>query len=308
MRKNLILELLVFSVIVLIVTVATPNLTAKPAKAFRGGHSKVSIPAHAVEVVPGKVFWLGTAVEKGRLVEGYAIIHYEKGFGKPSGCNNDGKCQGWEDASCSDCAGSGGKSDTNTCYGFLAKGAKWKVIEPYVVDPSNSAGLDGVFVRSNLATDIDKWEDAADGTLFDGYILDIIGDEIPGAVDGADTISPDGSNEVLFGDVDEPGAIAITIVWGIFRGPPQDRELVEWDQVYDDRDYGWSADCEYDDCTYKMDFENIATHELGHSFGLDDLYKDDCSEETMYGYASYGEIKKRTLESGDIRGVYELYK
>jgi len=57
-----------------------------------------------------------------------------------------------------------------------------------------------------------------------------------------------------------------------------------------------------------MDFENIATHELGHSVGLDDLYDERSSEQTMYGYASYGETKKRTLEDGDINGVYQLYK
>ncbi len=39
----------------------------------------MTIPKHAIEVVPGKVFWLGTAVEKGRLVEGYAIIHHKIG-------------------------------------------------------------------------------------------------------------------------------------------------------------------------------------------------------------------------------------
>ena len=55
-----------------------------------------------------------------------------------------------------------------------------------------------------------------------------------------------------------------------------------------------------------MDFENIATHELGHAVGLGDLYN-DCTEETMYGYASYGETKKRTLEAGDITGIKKLY-
>jgi len=57
-----------------------------------------------------------------------------------------------------------------------------------------------------------------------------------------------------------------------------------------------------------MDFPNIATHELGHSFGLNDLYTDGCSTQTMYGYADYGEIDKRDLEDGDIQGIWELYK
>jgi hypothetical protein len=133
--------------------------------------------------------------------------------------------------------------------------------------------------------------------------VDIIGGEITGTVDGADLTSPDNKNEVLFGNVDFPGAIAVTIVWGIFRGLPAGRELVEWDQVYDDVDFDWGLNGE----AGKMDFENIATHELGHSVGLADLYDAVCSEETMYGYAAEGETKKRTLEGGDITGVLELY-
>ncbi|MHA2038876.1 MAG: matrixin family metalloprotease [Promethearchaeota archaeon] len=300
--------MLVFSIIVLIVTIAAPNLDAKSVKASRLGNTTVSIPDHAIEVIPGKVFWLGTATEKGRLVEGYAIIHPKKGLARPTGCNNDGKCQGWEDPTCGDCSGGGGTSGTSTCYGFIAKGAKWKTIEDYIVDPANGAGLNDTFISSNLAADIDKWEDAADGTMNDSYIMDIIGDEITGTVDGADLISPDDKNEVLFGDIDDPVAIAVTVVWGIFRGPPAGRELVEWDMVYDDWDFDWSEDCESYDCTNKMDFENIATHELGHTFGLADLYEDACSEETMYGYAVDGETSKRTLEAGDITGVFELYK
>ncbi len=56
-----------------------------------------------------------------------------------------------------------------------------------------------------------------------------------------------------------------------------------------------------------MDFDNIATHELGHSVGLDDLFTEACSEETMYGFAAEGEINKKTLEGGDMAGILKLY-
>ena len=72
--------------------------------------------------------------------------------------------------------------------------------------------------------------------------------------------------------------------------------------MYDDADFDWGiAEAG------KMDFENIATHELGHAVGLGDLYTSECSEQTMYGYAGYGEIKKRDLEAGDIAGITKLY-
>ena len=111
------------------------------------------------------------------------------------------------------------------------------------------------------------------------------------------------SIKVYFADIGQSGVIGVTIVWGVFSGPPHNRKLVEWDQVYDDVDFDWSISGE----AGKMDFEYIATHELGHSIGLDDLYEGACSEETMYGYAGYGETKKRSLEAGDIIGVKKLY-
>ena len=161
-------------------------------------------------------------------------------------------------------------------------------------DPNNQ-GIDGNFVFSNLATDIQKWEDKSltnivrDGSSTNDALV-------------ADTSSPDNLNEVYFGSIADSGVIAVTIVWGIFYGPPSGRELVEWDQVYDQVDFAWSATGE----AGKMDFENIATHELGHAVGMG--HPDNtCIEETMYAYADYGETKKRDLNTGDTAGINALY-
>jgi hypothetical protein len=296
--SSFLLALLIVSVGV--VVAAKPDLTPRlvtvnPA----GGQTKVVIPARAAEVTPG-VFSLGTATDKGRVVEGYAFVHYrsqkEKFAKSGSQCGN-GICEIGENAKkCPVDCNSGEGSEGSSCYGFLSRGAKWKIVEPYIVDPANIRGLDETFIRENMAADIAKWETAAD--------KEILGDEIEGVIDGADLDSPDNKNEVYFGDIADPDVIGVTVVWGIFSGPPFQRELVEWDQIYDQVDYDWSISGE----ATKMDFENVATHELGHSVGLDDLYKDSCSEQTMYGYTNYGEINKRTLEAGDIAGVQELYK
>lgn len=293
MKKYLISGLLVATLIASIGVV----FAAKPS--FSNKKGKVGIPSDAIEVAPG-VFYLGKAKDKGRIVEGYAFVKYKKGFGKPTGCNNDDKCQGWEDSSCADCQGGGnGEEPASSCYGFLAKGAKWKEIENYIVDAENTRGLKENFIASNLAADIEKWKVAAG--------KDILGKEVSGVVDGADLDNPDDKNEVYFADIDSVNAIGMTIIWGIFGGPPPFRELVEWDQIYDDVDFDWSEDCDNENCVDKMDFENIATHELGHSVGLDDLYNSKCSEQTMYGYAGYGETNKRILEAGDIAGIQTLY-
>lgn len=288
MSKKIIAFLTVMGVaLVLSPAWAMPNLGAATLSTSGTSRTLVLPPAAA----HSPVISLGTAVDPqtGKMVEGYAFIHPEKSFAHWDNHAKGGK--------------GGAKGGGKQCFSFLAKGAKWRTVEPWVMNSSNSAGLDESFVFNNLSFDIAKWEDAADGAIDNIQGADILGDG-SNVTDllVADTVSPDGINEVYFADVSSSGAIAVTIVWGIFSGPPFLRELVEWDQVYDDVDFGWSATGE----AGKMDFENIVTHELGHSVGLGHP-DDSCLEETMYRYADFGEIKKRSLEAGDIAGVSELY-
>ena len=237
----------------------------------------VIIPAHAVELADG-VFSLGEARDvDGSVVEGIMFIDYKKGNAKPP----------W--------AGGGGGTTTTTCFAFLAKGAKWKNVEPWDVNPVNTEGLSDAFVFGNIAADIQKWEDASSTNILGTGTINT-------SVLVADELNPDGVNEVYFGDVDSAGTIAVTIVWGIFSGPLSQRKLVEWDQVYDQADYNWSSSGEAN----KMDFENIATHEIGHSVGMGHP-PDGCANETMYRFATEGETKKRDLNSGDIAGINDLY-
>lgn len=268
---------LLFGLIATMVLSVGVVFAGKPA----GSRARVVIPENAKEVAPG-VFSLGTAVVDGKVVQGLAFIDYKKGFAHKPKHNPGGP------------GGNGGGGEK--CFSFLAKGAKWKTVEPWIVNPANTEGLTGNFVLSNLSSDIGKWETAAG--------VNILGDgSITSTTLVADTSSPDGKNEVYFADISSEGAIAVTIVWGFFSGPPFLRELVEWDQVYDDVDFDWSSTGE----AGKMDFENIATHELGHSVGMGHP-DDSCTEETMYRFADFGETKKRTLEAGDITGVQKLYQ
>lgn len=243
----------------------------------QGSPRTFSLPPSAKEIAPA-VFDLGTVVKEGKKLQGFAFVHYKDGNShKPNHVS--------------------GGSATSNCYSFLARGARWKTVEPWVVNPVNTRNLSGDFVLTNLTADIAKWEDAAAGK-------DILGNgSITSDTLVADTSSPDNLNEAYFANVESSGAIAVTIVWGIFFGPPSGRELVEWDQVYDDVDFDWSTSGE----AGKMDFENIATHELGHSDGMGHP-SDSCTEETMYRFAGFGETKKRDLHTGDIAGIKKLYE
>ncbi|MEK7617112.1 MAG: matrixin family metalloprotease [Patescibacteria group bacterium] len=234
------------------------------------------------------VISLGSAVDPdtNKVVEGLAIIHRKENAAKPGS----------------------GKPGTTTCYTYLAKGAKWKSVEPWVVNPVNNVGIGTSspnIVLNILGNGVSKWEDATDGNVSNGTGVNVIGSgATTSATLVADTSSPDSQNEVYFADISDPGVIAVTIIWGVFSGPIFARELVEWDQVYDDVSFDWSA--ESLGVTGKMDFDNIATHELGHSMGMGDLYN-ACVDETMYGFSATAETKKRDLNTGDITGINALY-
>lgn len=231
-----------------------------------------ALPAQAVEVTPG-LYKLGIAYDtkSNSFVEGYAFVH-KKGQVKNSNAKPSKKGP--------------------ACYAVMATGAKWKTIEPWEVFPG--AGLDGVFLLDKLNFSIDTWETVAETS-------NILGG---GSLGTGPVVNPyilDNKNQVSFGDLDS-GTIAITVVWGVFNGPIFNRQLVAWDQIYN-TNYQWSDSGE----SNKMDFWNIATHELGHSMGLSDIYNSSCSEVTMYGYSTYGETKKQSLELADITGINLLY-
>jgi len=278
------LKILFLLTLIYILTLSVGSTHANPVETTHGG-KPISLPPQAELIAPG-IFDLGTTVEPGtnRLLQGYAIVHYKENPAKPS---------------------QPGKPKVTQCYDFLASGAKWKTQEDWIMNPVNTHGLDQSRVLSIMSAGVGLWEDAAQDGVIDDVSRDVFGN-------GAETNTPlsadmnsvNGQNEVYFGSISDSGAIAVTIVWGIFSGPPQGRELVEWDMIFDQVDFDWSTSGDPN----KMDFANIAVHELGHSFGLGDLYNTSCQDETMFGYASEGETKKTDLNSGDLQGIYSLYR
>ena len=183
MKKLGVIVGLVFILCVgLVFAMTKPDIVSDILVGPSGGHAVVSIPFHAVELAPG-VFDLGQRFDfqSGKYVQGYAFAlrgeDNRKFPAKPGTVCGNGVCEAGENAKkCAvDCGGGDSGSDTSSCYGFIAKNTKWKVNEDYIVDATNSAGLSESFIRSNLAFDIQVWEDAA------GF--DIFGEEVSGVVD-----------------------------------------------------------------------------------------------------------------------------
>jgi len=181
--------------------------------------------------------------------------------------------------------GNPGKAET--CYKLM--GIKWKSLPVnYVINPNNADGLSESFVVSAISTSAETWDAfTSSGLLNDVYSIDYT------ATYGVQNFV----NAIDFGDYPDDRVIAVTSVWYTPRG----KQIVEFDLRFNTR-FSWG-----DANPEKMDLQNIATHELGHGIGLDDIYSTTCSEVTMYGYSSYGEVQGRTLEQPDITGLQKMY-
>ena len=286
MKKQIFVAISVLSMIIILISVfvlAQPGKNRIPADT-QGG-ATVVVPPHAVEIAPG-IFDLGTVTVNGEVLQGYMFVDYKKGFShKPNHKPGNGTNGG------------------TTCFAFLSQGARWKNTEPYVLNTTNSDGMTAAFVDSVTAVSLDAWDSQVAFEIFGNRNTSAV-------VDGADTSAPDNKNEIFFGSIAEPGVIAVTIVWGIFSGPPQIRKLVEFDAVFDDPDFLWGDAGPTSETslgnTSIMDYNNIAAHEFGHAAGMGHP-SDSCTEETMYRFGQAGETKKRTLNAGDIAGINELY-
>ena len=108
----------------------------------------------------------------------------------------------------------------------------------------------------------------------------------------------DNTNLIAFGNFPQSGVIAVTYTWYT----PGTRLAVESDMLFD-TDFTWGTTGD----ASSMDVQNIATHEMGHTLGLSDLYTASCNTVTMYGYSTEGDIEKSTLEDPDIAGLQLIY-
>lgn len=157
---------------------------------------------------------------------------------------------------------------------------------PYQVDVSNS-GLDPVLAKQAVVTSLNTWdvEEHPAGTTFveaSPYKVFIKW----GYLDG-------------FGST-----LAVTSVsYNVAT-----KKIVSATVTYDSGD-SWSIysslNCAGQGSAF--DVENVGTHEIGHVLGLDHVRKSQDSGQTMWPYASQGETMRRTLGTGDKRGIDALY-
>jgi hypothetical protein len=233
-------------------------------------HNELNLPENVVEVSPG-VFYLGKAIDKGEVVEGYAFLHYMK----PTTSTKPV----WD--------------DSVDIYKFMFGGIKWNETMQYEVNTTGS-GLTNNAVLYTLNASLETWDSNTSFELFNDSLLT--------TKEGFN--SSDRINRVTWDDLGSSGIIAANYFW--FN--PATKEMIESDVRFNTY-YTW-GDCLnfetqcHDNKT--MDLQNLATHEFGHN-GLNDLYMAKSVELTMYGYGDFGETHARTLGTGDISGIQALY-
>jgi len=219
-----------------------------------------------------------TPQEKGKAnapdLEKIEFIHYKKDFAKPEAAK---------------------APKPPSCYKFLTPGKnpiRWYDTINYVINPNNPQGLSETFTGNAVSTSAETWDAKTSKELMNNtYTIDYT------AVYGVQNYE----NTLVFGDYPTKGVIAVTTVWY----NPALKAIVEFDVMFD-TDWTW-GDASNHKTPKVMDLQNIATHELGHGIGLNDVYEKACNAVTMYGYSDYGETNKGTLEEPDTIGLQTLY-
>ncbi len=238
-----------------------------------------------------------------------ALIHYEAGVIDLDDPDGDGSSDGYE-----------------------LLGAWWNLNKypdgvPYIVNPSQavkSYGLSADEVVLEIKYALESWDLAVDLSDYEvDYVayptyVDVGGETTTkypiNLYDDNPTIDykakasiafPDYRNVITWG-LARPGVVAYAVIWYI----SSTGEIVDADIVLNSY-YKWGiadGDEGTSDLASKFDIRDIVTHESGHWSGLDDIYDAAYSAMTMYGYTSYGEEIKRSLEPGDIAGVQVVYQ
>lgn len=109
-----------------------------------------------------------------------------------------------------------------------------------------------------------------------------------------------GSDSVSWAHIDGPGGILAST--SVCRRLGPSKEFVGFQTVFDADDL-WSDS----GASGKFDIQATATHEEGHTTGLDHVRAPRDARLTMYPYITEGDTGFSTLGCGDRRGVNALY-
>ncbi len=172
-----------------------------------------------------------------------------------------------------------------TAYSWT--GWKWNVAENHRVDTWNPQGISASTVLNRFQVSADAWDNQVSANIIGTFTSGGSRNNIPVF---------DGYNQHGWKDLAST-TIASTWTWS------SGGVASESDAAYN-TDFAWSSSGQ----SGRMDLQNIATHELGHTVGMghsSTASNNSCL--TMYPSGSLGETQKRTLGDGDINGIKARY-
>jgi hypothetical protein len=181
-----------------------------------------------------------------------------------------------------------------SCVPPLAEGAIWKTPQQIVLDPFNPSGIPTADFVDAMHHAFSEWESKLT------KIAVVSGDDPSICADGVDVDAPDGVNEAMFGFIEEPGVLAVTVVWGIFDGPVADRKIVEADIMFN-LHFDW-GNATSDVGVF--DLWGVGTHEVGHFYGKGHT---NTAGATMFPSASPGDTHQRSVLACEAQAICECY-
>ena len=217
--------------------------------------------------------------------EKYVFVHYADGFAKKGGSGNSAP----------------------QLYSY--SGYHWPTGNVFYWMNSNSSRVAGADFINGITASFQAWQDDPASQITFAY------QGITSAVPGLNASIPDYQNVVGWAYLSDryPGAIAVTMVWSA-RGS---KHIIDSDTALNtDGYFAWTQSYTTSDpdtalipgtTRYDVDVQSLMTHEAGHWLQLNDLYASAAADQTMYGYAADRELKKRSLESGDLAGIQRIY-
>lgn len=162
----------------------------------------------------------------------------------------------------------------------------------YNIDPNGTGDIQGTTDEFNAIHEAHStWENAP----YCGFDF-VFGDYSHDYTCYADAVGSDGVNNVHW-ELDFPDS---NVAANILKGSPH---MVENDIVFNDEDYQWLIGSGF--WPWEYDLQAVATHEIGHTLGLNNLENESNSIQTMK--CGSHDTSRRTLEWGDLNGAHYLY-
>jgi len=176
-----------------------------------------------------------------------------------------------------------------TANAYSLTGWHWQSAFSAQMDTTNTFGLSSATVLNAMNAAGNEWDNAV--------AADIFGSITSGGL-AKNIRRQDFVNQFGFKGLGGGGTIAVTYTWAYQNG-----NAAESDAAYNTF-FAWGVGGE----SNKMDLQGIATHEMGHTFGMGHTSTASANQcLTMYPYGNYGQTYQRTLGDGDITGINALY-